>query len=82
MSELPDLPPINAKNFPHGVLCGCACGCNVPLTDGNAMQQDITEPRAPWEANDVEPRIALLICADCYVGSHCDTSRSRDRGTP
>lgn len=64
--------PINPTNYPHGVNCGCLCDCSVPLTEGNAMEQDVTDADVlPWEKSDPEaPRVMLLICANCYVGNH------------
>lgn len=64
--------PITPENFPHGIVCGCDCGCSKPLNDGNSMGQDITDnPATPWEKADPdEARIVKAICADCYVGAH------------
>jgi hypothetical protein len=65
MSDTIDNPPPDA-------CCSCDCGCTTPLTAGNAMSEDIThEMVQPWETVDADViPVKLLICADCYTGSH------------
>lgn len=69
------------SDVPEGAHCGCECGCRTRLTEGNAMEEDITdELYKPWETPLADsPHVRLLICADCYVGQHHAPS-PEDRG--
>lgn len=64
-------------NPPPDACCACDCDCMKPLTQGNAMGEDVTDdPSQPWEKPDPDaPRVVLLICADCYVGKHLSPLR-------
>lgn len=54
-SDVQDDPPPNA-------LCGCRCGCDVPLSKGNCMAftDDLSE----------EDAVQTLVCLNCYIGAH------------
>jgi hypothetical protein len=71
--------PINKRTFPHGIRCGCACGCPRELNDGNAMTQEVQQPppveaKLPWESRDDDATgntpIRVSVCVSCYVGNH------------
>lgn len=55
LSDVEDNPPADA-------VCGCSCGCDVPLTKGNAM--------CPTANPGEEHVVKVLICVECYTGAH------------
>lgn len=72
---------IEGQVFEDGIICGCDCGCGTPLNDGNMMREDVTDDKnKPWERTaPEEPRVHLLLCAECFVGWHPGGTTPDDR---
>lgn len=70
MSDDTVIPRDFAEGFPGGALCGCDCGCDRVLNEGNVMGETIVEAERDWNGDVLSVPIVLVICSECYVGSH------------